>query len=128
MCLPDGATDLDRGLAAKFVGQETRDQGSEPGATRHGGSDATLDTGRGATASTVVVVAQAVELALVGIRVDDLTHRRDVETKETTAHDSGGGNEVDVADSGSHVGQFPACCYCCCSQWRAYCSSDPRRK
>lgn len=104
-CLPDGATDLNRGLTAEIVGKETRHQRAEPGAARHGGGDSTLDVGRRATAFTGVVEAQSVELALVGIGADDFTHRRDIKTKKATADDSGGGDEVDVADLGSHIGQ-----------------------
>jgi hypothetical protein len=40
--IPDNCTDLNRTFAAKLIREVTRDQSTEPRATRHGGSNTTL--------------------------------------------------------------------------------------
>ena len=54
--LPNDSTDLDRGLTAKDIGQETGDESAGPGTTRHGSNDATLE---------VFIRAQAISLGVV---------------------------------------------------------------
>lgn len=99
--LPDNRPNLDRSLPAKHIRQETRDQGTEPGATSHGGSDATLDIGMGTSTVhfTIFILDVAlVEVAEVGFRADDGGHGRDVKPEQTTAEDGDGRDHVQVAN------------------------------
>ena len=54
--LPNDSTDLDRGLTAKDIGQETGDESAQPGTTGHGSNDATLEVFIGAQAVSPAVV------------------------------------------------------------------------
>lgn len=103
-CLPDRAASLDGNLAAESVRQPSREERAQPRATRHRRRDTALHVGGRAFAGAILVEAEGVELARVGLLADKGAHGRDVEAEQATAHDSGGCNKVDVADLGRHFG------------------------
>ena len=102
MSLPDTAADNDGVLSAETVRQNTRDQSTKPGASRHGSGDASLDQGLGTTALGFVGEWGAhgtfVEVAFVALHTQLGRERRDVEPEEGTADDGHAGDDIDVAD------------------------------
>jgi len=101
MNVPDDASNHDRILATKTIRDNTRNQSTEPGTSRHGSSNTTLVEGTGTGALVHIVEGRApgtlVKVALVSRCADNSRHGRNIKPEQTAANDGDGRDHVDVA-------------------------------
>lgn len=89
---PDDSADHYGLFPSEDIRNVTGDQSREPGATSHGGSNTTLNI----RARTLAWFAALVEVTFVRVSAYDGAHRTDIETKQATANNGHGRDDIDL--------------------------------